>query len=192
MGIDQPHAVGADQTCPGTPEEFPDIPFESRAFGSRLAESSRFQDDVKEQFQNEKLPLEVIEMDTSTATVELAAEALGVEPGRIAKTMAIQTKEENLLVLAKGDKRLDNKKFKKEFSSKGKFISMNDVEDITGHPIGGVCPFGLKNNMDIYLDVSLKEYDYVYPAGGGPNTAVKIGVDYLEEVTKGKWVDVCK
>jgi Cys-tRNA(Pro) deacylase len=147
---------------------------------------------VKEQFQNEDLPLEVIEMDTSTATVELAAEALGVEPGRIAKTMAIQTKEENLLVLAKGDKRLDNKKFKKEFSSKGKFISMNDVEDITGHPIGGVCPFGLKNNMDIYLDVSLKEYDYVYPAGGGPNTAVKIGVDYLEEVTKGKWVDVCK
>ncbi len=147
---------------------------------------------VKEQFQNEKLPLEVIEMDTSTATVELAAEALGVEPGRIAKTMAIQTKEENLLVLAKGDKRLDNKKFKKEFNSKGKFISSKKLEEITGHPIGGVCPFGLKRDLDVYLDLSLKEYDYVYPAGGGPNTAVKIKVDYLEKITKGKWVDVCK
>ena len=147
---------------------------------------------VKEQFQKEQLPLEVIEMDTSTATVELAAEALGVEPGRIAKTMAIQTKEDNMLVLAKGDKRLDNKKFKKEFNSKGKFISSKELEEITGHPVGGVCPFGLKRDLDIYLDLSLKEYDYVYPAGGGPNTAVKIDVDYLEKITKGKWVDVCK
>jgi len=147
---------------------------------------------VKEQFHKQNLSLEVIEMDTSTATVELAAEALGVEPGRIAKTMAIKTKEENLLVLAKGDKRLNNKKFKKEFNTKGKFISMKDLENITGHPVGGVCPFGLKNNLEIYLDISLKEYKYVYPAGGGPNTAVKIDVDYLEEITKGKWIDVCK
>lgn len=147
---------------------------------------------VKKQFREEGLPLEVIEMDTSTATVELAAAALGVEPARIAKTMAFSLKEKDILILAKGDVKVDNRKFKDFFNEKAKFISIEDLEDATGHPVGGVCPFGLIKPLDIYLDNSLKVFDYVYPAGGGANTAVKIDVDYLAEVTKGIWVDICK
>ncbi len=147
---------------------------------------------VKKQFVEENLSLEVIEMDTSTATVELAAKALGVEPARIAKTMAIRLKEKDILLLAKGDLRLDNRKFKDQFKQKAKFVGFDDVEDSTGHPVGGVCPFGLEKDLEIYLDESLKVFDFVYPAGGGPNTAVKIDVDYLAEVTAGTWVDVCK
>jgi prolyl-tRNA editing enzyme YbaK/EbsC (Cys-tRNA(Pro) deacylase) len=147
---------------------------------------------VKKQFKEEGLPLEVIELDTSTATVELAAAALGVEPARIAKTMAFRLKDRDILLLTKGDVKVDNRKFKDYFKEKARFISPEDVEEATGHPVGGVCPFGLIKPLDIYLDESLKVFDYVYPAGGGPNTAVKISVDYLAEVTKGTWVDVCK
>ncbi|MCQ1531574.1 YbaK/EbsC family protein [Lutispora saccharofermentans] len=147
---------------------------------------------VKKQFKDEGLPLEVIEMDTSTATVELAAAALGVEPARIAKTMAFRLKDRDILLLAKGDVKVDNRKFKDNFAEKPRFISLDDLEEATGHPAGGVCPFGLIKLLDIYLDESLKVFDYVFPAGGGANTAVKISVDYLAEVTKGIWVDVCK
>ena len=147
---------------------------------------------VKKQFMEEDLPLEVIEMDTSTATVELAANALGVEPARIAKTMAFRLKEKDILILAKGDVKVDNRKFKDYFKGKVRFISIEDLEEATGHPAGGICPFGLNKPLDIYLDNSLKIFDYVYPAGGGANTAVKISVDYLTEVTNGIWIDVCK
>lgn len=145
---------------------------------------------VRAYFAARRLPLEVIEMDTSTATVELAAAALGVEPGRIAKTMAFRLKEEDILILAKGDARVDNRKFKDAFEQKARFISSEEVEAATGHPVGGVCPFGLAKPLKIYLDESLKVYDYVYPAGGDVNTAVKIDVDYLAEVTQGAWVNV--
>lgn len=147
---------------------------------------------VKEQIANQKLDLEVIEMDTSTATVELAAAALNVEPARIAKTMALRLKDRDILIIAKGDMRIDNRKYKDFFKTKAKFISADEVKEVTGHPIGGVCPFGLNNDMDIYLDESLKIFDYVYPAAGGPNTAVKITVEYLENITKGLWIDTCK
>lgn len=146
---------------------------------------------VKKQFADQKLPLDVIEMNTSTATVELAAAALGVEPARIAKTMAFRLKAEDILVLAKGDVRIDNQKFKAYFNEKAKFISAEEVEDATGHPVGGVCPFGLIKPIRIHLDESLKVFDYVFPAGGGANTAVKIDVNYLQEVTNGVWIDVC-
>lgn len=147
---------------------------------------------VKEQFQKDKLPLEVIEFDVSTATVQLAAEALGVEPGRIAKTMALRLKDRDVLVLAKGDVKLDNKKFKSSFGTKARFIKLDEVEKVTGHPIGGVCPFGLIQTLDIYLDESLKVYDVVYPAGGTPASAVKIDLKTLQSVTNAEWVDVCK
>ncbi|MCH4886763.1 YbaK/EbsC family protein [Acidaminobacter sp. JC074] len=147
---------------------------------------------VKKQFLDENLPLEVIEMDISTATVDLAAAALGVEPARIAKTMAIRLKERDILLLSRGDLKLDNKKFKTEFKQKAKFIGFDEVAEVTGHPVGGVCPFGLVKPLEVYLDESLKDFDYVYPAGGGPNTAVKIDVDYLSNVTGGVWVDVFK
>jgi len=146
---------------------------------------------VKKQFTDCGLPLTVIEMDTSTATVELAAEALGVEPARIAKTMALRLKASDILILAKGDARLDNRKFKDQFGEKARFIDLSDVEEATGHPVGGVCPFGLKAPLPVFLDESLKLFDHVYPAGGGPNTAVKIDVDYLHRITGAVWVDVC-
>lgn len=147
---------------------------------------------VRKQFENENLELEIVEMDTSTATVELAANALGVEPARIAKTMALRLKEKDIIIVAKGDVKIDNRKFKDNFHEKAKFINSEDLLGATGHPVGGVCPFGLIKPLEIYLDESLKVFDYVYPAGGGPNTCVKIGVDYLEDVTEGEWIDVCK
>ena len=147
---------------------------------------------VKKQFKEKGLPLKVIEMKTSTATVELAAAALGVEPARIAKTMAFRLKERDILLLTKGDVKVDNQKFKGYFKEKARFIKPDDLNEATGHPVGGVCPFGLVKPLDIYLDESLKVFDYVFPAGGGANTAVKIDVDYLADVTEGIWVDLCK
>ena len=149
--------------------------------------------DVKRYFQEKGLDYEVLEFETSTATVELAAQAVGVEPGMIAKTMSFKLKNnENILVLTAGDKRVDNKKFKAAFQSKGKMLDHDEVMEITGHPVGGVCPFGLKNNIPVYLDISLKKYQYVYPAAGSPNSAVKLTPAELYSITQGKWVDVCK
>lgn len=145
---------------------------------------------VKAEFENRGLSLEVIEMGMSTATVGLAAAALGVEPARIAKTMAFRLRTEDILVVLKGDVKIDNKKFKDVFGDKAKMVKPEEVESVTGHPMGGVCPFGLKNPLSIYLDESLKVFDYVYPAAGGSNTAVKIDVSFLHEVTEAKWVDV--
>lgn len=147
---------------------------------------------VKEQFKNENLGLEIIQFEQSTATVNLAAEALGVEPDRIAKTMAFKLKESNVLVVSKGGARVDNRKFKDTFKSKAKMMNHEEVVDLTGHPVGGVCPFGLEKPLEVYLDETLKEFDYVYPAAGSPNSAVKVTIDELEKVTAGKWVNVCK
>ncbi|NLL80875.1 MAG: YbaK/EbsC family protein [Tissierellia bacterium] len=147
---------------------------------------------VRKQFEQENLDLLVEEMDTSTATVELAANAIGVEPARIAKTMALRLKEKDIIIVAKGDVKIDNRKFKDYFHEKAKFIKAEDLLEATGHPVGGVCPFGLNNPLEIYLDESLKVFEYVFPAGGGPNTYVKIDVDYLADITKGIWIDVCK
>lgn len=147
---------------------------------------------VQQQFVDLGLDLKIIEFGESTATVDLAAQAIGVKPAQIAKTMGFQLKDQNIVIVSKGDARIDNKKFKTAFSTKAKMIPFSDVESITGHPAGGVCPFGLKDGVGIYLDESLKEFELVYPAGGTPNTAVKITVDQLADVTKGTWVNVCK
>ncbi len=147
---------------------------------------------VKEEFKSKKINLEILEFDVSSATVELASKALEVEPGRIAKTMAFSIKDETILILAKGDMKVDNRKFKDVFSAKAKMLSPEEVLEITGHPVGGVCPFGLKNSLKVFLDQSLKVYDFVYPAAGSPNSAVKISLGDLEKITDGTWVDVCK
>ncbi len=147
---------------------------------------------VKKQIEEEKLKIEVVELPTSTATVELAAKSLGVEEARIAKTMALRLKERDILIVAKGDVKIDNRKFKDFFKEKARFISGDDIEEATGHPIGGVCPFGLSKPLQIYLDVSLQVFDHVYPAGGSPNACIKIDVDYLQEVTRGIWIDISK
>ncbi|KUO73031.1 MAG: prolyl-tRNA editing protein [Clostridia bacterium BRH_c25] len=136
--------------------------------------------------------LHIIESSLSTATVELAAKAHGVEPALIAKTMAFGLKDREILIVTKGDARIDNRKYKDYFHEKAKMLNHEEVLEVTGHPVGGVCPFGLKNPIEIYLDISMKEYEYIYPAAGSTNSAVKITPDRLKEVTSGTWIDVCK
>lgn len=149
-------------------------------------------DSVKQHFKTAGLELEVIEFTESSATVELAARVLGVETGRIAKTMAFRLKERDILIVTKGDARIDNRKYKETFKEKAKMMNHDEVAAVAGHPVGGVCPFGLKNPLAIYLDRSLQAFDIVYPAGGSPSSAVKITVEQLAKITGGTWVDVCQ
>lgn len=147
---------------------------------------------VRKHFEKIDLGLEVIILSQSTATVDLAAKAIGVEQGQIAKTMALALKDETILLVCKGDARIDNRKYKDQFSVKAKMVPYEEVLNITGHPVGGVCPFGLKNPLKVYLDNSLKQYEYVYPAAGATNSAVKMDIDMLQSITNGNWIDVCK
>lgn len=135
----------------------------------------------------------VIEFEESTATVEQAAEAVGVEPGRIAKTMSFLVGEEAILILIEGTARVDNRKFKDTFHVKAKMIPYDQVEEWIGHAPGGVCPFGIKGGVKIYLDESLKRFDTVYPAAGNDHSAVKLSIAELEQASRATgWVDVCK
>ncbi len=147
---------------------------------------------VREFFQERQLQLPIIELDVSTATVALAAEAHGVEPGRIAKTLSFRLNDDKVvLVVAKGDARIDNQKFKNNFG-KGKMLGLEEVVSMTGHPVGGVCPFGLATPLPVFLDVSLQAYDEVIPAAGSVNSAVKISPELMLQITQGQWVDVCQ
>lgn len=150
-------------------------------------------EEVRKFFQDRDLEFEIVDFEVSTATVELAAQALQVEPGMIAKTMSFKTKDNGcLLIVAAGDKRIDNRKFKDTFQMKASMLGHEEVAELTGHPVGGVCPFGLRNKLPVYLDVSLLDYEYVYPAAGSSNTTVKMSPGDLKEVTAGSWIDVCK
>lgn len=133
----------------------------------------------------------IIELHTSTATVELAAAAHGVEPGRIAKTLAFKLAEQTVLVVARGDARIDNRKFKAALG-KGRMLPLEEVETLTGHPVGGVCPFGLANPLPVYLDISLQDFDEVLPAAGGIHTAIRLAPQRLMELVSGAWIDVCQ
>lgn len=133
-----------------------------------------------------------LEFPTSSATVELAAQAAGCEPGRIAKTLSFLTSQGPIVIVAMGTARIDNRKFKDQFHEKARFPRGDEVEEYIGHPIGGVCPFALNEGVRVYLDVSLRQFDPVYPAAGAPNNAVRISLTDLERVTGGEWVDVCK
>jgi len=149
---------------------------------------------VKAFFDDNGYDFKVREFDTSTENVELAAQALGVVPALIAKTLAFKgkDKDKDILVVMKGDARVDNKKFKDQFQVKSKMMSFDEVEATTGHPVGGVCPFGLKQDMDIYVDVSLKQFEKVYPAAGSKNTCIEITPENILLITGASWVDVCK
>lgn len=148
---------------------------------------------VKDYFRENSLPLEVSETEKETGTVAEAAVAFGIEEDEIAKTMSFVLKNgECILILMKGTARVDNKKFKENFKEKAVMVPFDRVEELTGHIPGGVCPFGLKKDLRIFLDKTLKEFDIVYPAGGTPHSAVKITVDMLADVTKGQWIDVTK
>ena len=135
----------------------------------------------------------VIELDDSSATVQLAAQALGVEPGMIAKTMSFLIGEEAILILTEGTAKVDNRKYKDTFHMKAKMIPFEEVESWIGHAPGGVCPFGIKEGIKVYLDESLKQFDTVYPAAGNDHSAVKLTIAELEEVAGAAgWVNVCK
>ncbi len=148
---------------------------------------------AKKHLEKNNLDDRIIEFNTSTATVALAAKALGVSDGEIAKSMSFIVNDNPILVIVAGDKKIDNHKYKDEFKVKAKMISFDDVETLIGHKAGGVCPFGINDNVRVYLDLSLKKYEYVYPACGTSNTAVKLLINELEKASKYiKWVDVCK
>ena len=148
---------------------------------------------VREYLKKYNRDKDIIELSQSSATVALAAEALGVDAARIAKTLSFKTPDGAILVVTAGDARINNKKFKEVFALKAKMLSPDEVVEFTGHAIGGVCPFAVENkNVKIYLDISLKRFDTVYPACGSGNSAIELTCEELQELScAADWVDVC-
>ncbi|NLM63314.1 MAG: YbaK/EbsC family protein [Mollicutes bacterium] len=140
-------------------------------------------------FQKHNYDINIIELKDSSTVLKAATE-LGVTTNEIAKTLAFMLKDKNIVIVTSGDAKINNKKYKEYFKEKAKMIPFEQVETITNHPVGGVCPFGLKENIEIYLDQSLKQLKYVYPAAGDFNLALKISVDDLASLTKGTWINV--
>lgn len=136
--------------------------------------------------------LPLIETQESTATVETAAKALGVEPGRIAKTLAVRAGGDTFLLVARGDARLDNGKCKKALGARPRMLGPEETLALTGHPVGGVCPFGLATELPVYVDESLKDFDIVYPAGGSLNASVRVTPERLFELVGSRWIDLCR
>jgi prolyl-tRNA editing enzyme YbaK/EbsC (Cys-tRNA(Pro) deacylase) len=136
--------------------------------------------------------LRLIEVAQSTATVAEAAAALGVEPGRIAKTLAVRAGEQTFLLVARGDARLDNRKCKDALGARPRMLGPEETLTLTGHPVGGVCPFGLATPLPVWLDVSLKAYAVVYPAGGSLTTSVEVPTERLFDLVGSRWVDLCR
>lgn len=135
----------------------------------------------------------ILEFDVSSATVELAAQALNCEPCRIAKTLSFMLDDGAILVVAAGDAKVDNTKYKAEFGKKAKMLTPDEVEQLIGHAIGGVCPFAVNDGVKVYLDVSLKRFETVFPACGSSNSAIELTTEELEKYSGfTKWVDVCK
>ena len=134
----------------------------------------------------------IIDSEASSATVALAAAAHGVEPGRIAKTLALRIGERVCLLVARGDARLDNRKMKDAFGSKPRLLDPETVATLTGHPVGGVCPFGLAQPLSIYCDVSLNAFEDVVPAAGSTHSAVRISPSRMADLVGAAWVDVCQ
>jgi prolyl-tRNA editing enzyme YbaK/EbsC (Cys-tRNA(Pro) deacylase) len=136
--------------------------------------------------------LSVTVTDKSSATVLLAAEALGVEPGQIAKTLSVRVGDRVVLVVTKGTARLDNKKARDALGGKPRMLGADEVIALTGHPVGGVCPFGLATPLQVYCDVSLREFAEVWPAAGSVNSSVRMSPARMAELTGASWVDVCQ
>lgn len=134
----------------------------------------------------------IIETEASSATVPLAAAAHGVAPGQIAKTLSLRLGDEVVLVVARGDARLDNKKCKAAFGVKPRLLDVAEVAELTGHPVGGVCPFGLARPLKVFCDLSLKAFGVVVPAAGSTNSALFIAPDRLAAITGAAWVDLCQ
>lgn len=143
-------------------------------------------------FKDRNLENPVFKLPDSGATVQQAAEVIHTEPKYIAKTLAFKVGDEDILVVVRGDLKVSNKKFKNFFKTKAKMVEHDKVLNEIGHPVGGLCPFGLKNDMKIYMDVSIKDFDYVYPAAGSKDYAMKISPEKMFDLVKGEWVDICK
>lgn len=136
---------------------------------------------------------DILEFETSSATVELAAKTLGIEKARIAKSISFKNGDSALLIVAAGDAKTDNGKFKSQFGFKPRMLTPDETLMYIGYAVGGVCPFGIENNIPVYLDISLKRFDTVYPACGSSNSAIKLTCDELDEYSLNRgWVDVCK
>ncbi len=148
---------------------------------------------VREYFDKHNMADRIQEFEVSSATVELAAAALGCEPQRIAKTLSFSISGQPILVVAAGDARVDNAKYRAQFGTKAKMLLPDEAVVLIGHAIGGVCPFALKEGVAVYLDESLKRFETVYPACGSGNSAIELSIDELEAHShNADWVDVCK
>lgn len=148
---------------------------------------------VREYFRKYGLEGRIQEFNVSSATVSLAAEALNCEEKRIAKSLAFMVDDNVILIVAAGDTKIDNSKYKSTFHKKAKMLSPNEVLELVGHGIGGVCPFGIKNGVSVYLDISLKRFETVFPACGSSNSAIELTIKELEKYSGYiEWVDVCK
>lgn len=148
---------------------------------------------VKEYFKAYGMEERILEFDVSSATVELAAKALGCEPGRIAKTLSFMADGHPVLIVAAGDTKIDNSKYKHQFGAKAKMLTPDEAETLVGHAVGGVCPFAVKEGVETYLDLSLKRFETVFPACGSSNSAIELTMEEMEKYSGCVgWVDVCK
>jgi prolyl-tRNA editing enzyme YbaK/EbsC (Cys-tRNA(Pro) deacylase) len=150
-------------------------------------------DQVKEFFRKHGIDDRVREFEVSSATVELAAKAVRCEPCRIAKTLSFMVNDKPILVVTAGDAKIDNPKYKMQFGTKAKMLTPKEAVDLVGHAVGGICPFAVKDGVEVYLDESLKRFDTVFPACGSSNSAIELTIDELEKYSAFvSWVDVCK
>lgn len=148
---------------------------------------------VRTYFKNLEIEDKIQEFEVSSATVELAAQALGCEPERIAKTLSFKIDERPILIVAAGDAKIDNPKYKAQFGTKAKMLAFEEVEPMIGHAVGGVCPFAINEGVEVYLDESLRRFKTVFPACGSSNSAIELSIEELEKYSGYKeWIDVCK
>ena len=150
-------------------------------------------ENVKDYFRKYGIEERIKEFETSSATVELAAQAIGCKPEHIAKTLSFKKEDKAILIVVSGDAKIDNSKYKTKFNTKAKMLNIDEVEEMVGHKVGGVCPFAIKENVDVYLDNSLKRFATIYPACGSSNSAIELTIDELEKYSNFReWIDVCK
>lgn len=148
---------------------------------------------VKNFFKQYNMEDKIQEFAVSSATVELAAQAVGCEPARIAKTLSFMAEDKPILIVAAGDTKIDNHKYKEKFHKKAKMLTRDEVKELIGHEVGGVCPFGINDGVDVYLDNSLKKFDTVFPACGSSNSAIELTIPEIEKYSGFKeWIDVTK
>ncbi len=148
---------------------------------------------VRKYFRGYGMEDRILEFDVSSATVELAAQAVGCEPARIAKTLSFKVEDQPILIVAAGDAKIDNPKYKAKFHKKAQMLKPEEVTEFIGHAVGGVCPFGVPDSVDVYLDESLRRFKTVFPAAGSANSAIELSMEELEKYSHAReWIDVCK